>query len=53
MRTLEQEVNRIKSELADIGCKAMFGKTCKELVQEIFAGVAESADASDLKSAEH
>ena len=50
MKPLEQELNRIKNELADIGCKTMFGKTCKELVQEIFAGMAESADARDLKS---
>ena len=52
MKPLEQELNRIKSEFADMGCKTMFGKTCEELVQEIFAGVAESADASDLKSAD-
>ncbi len=52
MKTLEQELNKIKSELADIGCKTMFGKTCEELVQEIIAGVAESADARDLKSRE-
>lgn len=35
MRTLEKEINRIKSDIGDIGCKTMYGKTCKELVQEI------------------
>ena len=52
---LGKEVNRIKNELADIGCKAIFGVTVHELVQDIvskYAGVAESADASDLKSAD-
>ncbi len=41
METLEQELDKIKKELADIGCKAMFGKTCEELVQGIFVGVVE------------
>ena len=46
MKTLEQELNRIKNELADIGCKTMFGKTCEELVQEIITNVVKL----DLKS---
>ena len=46
MKTLEQELNRIKNELADIGCKTMFGKTCEELVQEIITDVVKL----DLKS---
>ena len=46
MKTLEQELNRIKNELADIGCKTMFGKTCEELVQEIITNIVKS----DLKS---
>ena len=37
MQTLEKEINRIKKELADIGFKFMFGKTCEELVEEILA----------------
>ena len=49
MKTLEQELNRIKNELADIGCKTMFGKTCEELVQEILTSVVKS---SDLESAD-
>ena len=50
---LSKEVNRIKNALADVGCKAIFGVTVDELVQNIVskhAGVAESADARDLKS---
>lgn len=50
MKPLEQELNRIKNELADIGCKTMFGKTCEELVQEIITNVVKS---SDLESAIH
>ena len=46
MKTLEQELNRIKNKLADIGCKTMFGKTCEELVQEIITNVVKL----DLKS---
>ena len=37
MQTLEEEINRIKKELADIGFKFTFGKTCEELIEEIFA----------------
>jgi len=37
MNTLDQEVKRIKSEWADIGCKTMFGKTCEEMVHEIIS----------------
>lgn len=44
MQSLEQEVNRIRNELADIGCEAMFGKTCGELVQCILSDIMEQAD---------
>lgn len=50
---LSKEVSRIKNALADVGCKAIFGMTVEELVQDIvskYAGVAESADTSGLKS---
>lgn len=40
MQPLEQEVNRIRNELANLGCELMFGKTCAELVQEIFEDMA-------------
>lgn len=33
---MEKEIARIKSELADIGCRFTFGKTCEEKVAEIF-----------------
>lgn len=52
MKPLAFEIQRIKSEVAEIGCKTMFGKSVAELVSEICAGVAESADAPDLKSVE-
>ena len=41
METLEQQVNKIKKDIADLNCVFIFGKTCEELVQEIFAGVVE------------
>lgn len=47
MKSLEQEVNRIKNEVTDIACKTMLGKTCEELVQEMFADVVKSVDASN------
>lgn len=48
MKPLAFEIQRIKSEVAEIGCKTMFGKSVAELVSEICAGVAESADAPDF-----
>lgn len=33
---LEKETARIKSELADLSCQVIFGKTCEEKVAEIF-----------------
>ena len=54
MDTIEQEVKRIKNELADLGCQMMYGKSAQEivqeLIQEILAGMAEQVDARDLKS---
>lgn len=44
MPPLEQEVNRIRNELADLGCELMFGKTCEELVQEILEKIVKQAD---------
>ena len=32
---LPKEINRIKSEIADLGAEIMWGKTCNELVKEI------------------
>lgn len=44
MKTLEQEINRIKNEIADISCKLTSGKTCNELVQEILAKLKNISD---------
>ena len=52
MDTIEQEVKRIKNELADLGCQMMYGKSAQEivqeLIQEILAGMAEQVDARDF-----
>ena len=32
---LDKEIERIKSEVADIGCKMLTGKTIEELIKEI------------------
>jgi hypothetical protein len=32
---LSKEINRIKSEMADLGTEIMLGKTCNELVKDI------------------
>lgn len=37
MRTLNEEIARIKSEVADIASKAFTGKTIQERVDEAFA----------------
>ncbi len=44
MQPLEQEVNRIRNELADLGCELMFDKTCAELVKWILAEIVEQED---------
>lgn len=36
---MEKEIARIKSELADIGCRFAFEKTCEEKIAEIFEKV--------------
>lgn len=33
---IEKEIARIKSELADISCQFIYGKTCEEKISEIF-----------------
>ena len=44
MVTLNSEVNRIKNELGNIGCRTMYGKNCEEVVKEIIKKVVESKD---------
>ena len=39
MRTLNEEIARIKSEVADIGSKAFTGKTIEQRVNERFAEI--------------
>lgn len=61
MKTLDYEVNRIRNELADLGCQMMFDMSCLELVEKIYneiienAGVLESVDAvvAELEYAQH
>lgn len=47
MNTLSSEVDRIKNELADIGCRAMFGKNCIEVLEEIIDKILESKDSNE------
>lgn len=35
VKPLSAEIDRIKSELADIGAKTMYGKTCAEIAKDI------------------
>ena len=44
MKTLDNEVNRIRNELADLGCQMMFGMSCFELVEQIYNEIIENAD---------
>ena len=44
MKTLDYEVNRIRNELADIGCRTMFGMSCFELIKKICDEVIENMD---------
>ena len=44
MNTLNDEVNRIRNELADLGCQMMFGMSCFELAEKIANEIIENAD---------
>ena len=35
MNTITDEINRIKTALADLSCNMIHGKTCEELIKEI------------------
>ena len=48
MKTLDYEVNRIRNELADIGCRMMFGMSCFELVEKICNEIIENAELLEL-----
>ena len=48
MRTLNEEIARIKSEVADIASKAFTGKTIQERVEQQFAEItSQEYDASE------
>ena len=36
---LSEEIARIRSTLADIGCETMFGMTCEELAKKIITQI--------------
>lgn len=44
MKPLSKEINRIKSELADLGTEIMWGKTCNELVKATLEKILEHWD---------
>ena len=48
MKTLDYEVNRIHNELADMGCRMMFGMSCLELLEQICNEVIENAELLEL-----
>ena len=43
METLNDEVNRIRNELADLGCQMMFSMSCSELAEKIVKEAIENA----------
>lgn len=49
MNTFGEEVERIKSELADLGCYMTFGMSCSDLVQKIYADVIQKQETNNLK----
>ena len=48
MKTLDYEVNRIRNELADLGCRMMFGMSCLELLEKIYDEIIENAELLEL-----
>ena len=57
MRTLNEEIARIKSEVAEIGSKAFTGKSIKQRVNEAFTTITDyyhtaDIELSDLKTME-
>ena len=49
MKTLNEEIARIKSEVADIASKAFTGKTIQERVNEVFAEITPQEDDTNEK----
>lgn len=48
MKTLDYEVNRIRNELADLGCRMMFGMSYFELVEQVYNEIIENAELLEL-----
>lgn len=44
MNTFGEEVERIRNELADLGCHMVFGMSCLDLVQKIYTDVIQKQD---------
>ena len=42
---MNKELERIKKEIADIGCQFIWNKTCEELAKEICSRVAQQVSA--------
>lgn len=47
MNTFGKEVERIRNELADLGCCMTFGMSCLDLVQKIYADVVQNQEIND------
>ena len=41
MNTITNEINRIKTALADLNCNIIYGKTCENLIKEIIKNTIE------------
>ncbi len=50
---LADYIKQVKSDLADIGAKTMFGKTCKEIVNETLRRVIDMKSDKPLKNQRH
>lgn len=45
---LSKEIQRIKSDLADVSSKMLYGKTAEEIIEEILIKEAEKENENDL-----
>ena len=48
METLDYKVNKIRNELADLGCQMMFGMSCLELAEKFINEVIKNAELLEL-----
>ena len=49
MKTLDYEVNRIRNELTDVGCRMMFGMSYFELVEQIYNEIIEKCGTAGME----